>query len=42
MRINKFEYFTFTYLDSPLEKIEDYVQKKWGDSGKYKITRTPF
>lgn len=42
MRINNFEYFTFTYLDSPLEKIDDYVQKKLGDSGKYKITRTPF
>ena len=42
MRINHFEYFTFTYLDSPIEKIDDYVQKKLGDSGKYKITRTPF
>ena len=42
MRINQFEYFTFTCLDCPLEQIKGYIQKRWGNSEKYKITRTPF
>ena len=42
MYINKFKYFTFTYLDTPLEQVKKYILERWRGDDKYRITYTPF
>ena len=42
MYINKFKYFTFTYLDTPLEQVKKYILERWRGDDKYRITCTPF
>lgn len=42
MQIDRFKYFTFTYLDTSLEQIKKYILEKWGGNDKYRIIDTPF
>ena len=42
MYINKFKYFTFTYLETSLGQVQKYIQERWGGDDKYRITCTPF
>ena len=42
MQIDRFIYFTFTYLDTSLEQIKKYILEKWGSDDKYRIIDSPF
>lgn len=42
MQIDRFIYFTFTYLDTSLEQIKKYILEKWGSNDKYRIIDSPF
>ncbi len=42
MQIDRFKYFTFTYLDTSLEQIKKYILEKWGSNDKYRIIDSPF
>lgn len=42
MQIDRFKYFTFTYLYTSLEQIKKYILEKWGSDDKYRIIDSPF
>ena len=42
MQIDRFIYFTFTYLDTSLEQIKEVYSEKWGSDDKYRIIDSPF
>ena len=42
MQIDRFIYFTFTYLDTSLEQIKKYILEKWGSDDKYRIIDSTF
>ena len=42
MQIDRFIYFTFTYLDTSLEQIKKYILEKWGSDDRYRIIDSPF
>ena len=37
MQIDRFKYFTFTYLDTSLEQIKKYILEKWGSNDSSEI-----